>query len=206
MKCLTNLLLLFNLLYFHFLIFPSFAESQLKKTEIENYLNSIKTLRAGIIQLSSDGEVQTGKLSMKKPGQIRFEYDPPLNHLIIASGFLLVIIDKQSTAEPQRYLTAQTPLGYLLDERINLEKNPNLKDIFLKDYKTHVSFFDQKNPSSGELELVFSGKPIELKEWTITNYSGEKTRILLDKLIINQPVNKNLFDIGQEITNAKEKK
>ena len=87
-----------------------------------------------------------------------------------------------------------------MDERINLEKNPNLKDIFLQDYKTHVSFFDQKNPSSGELELVFSGKPIELKEWTITNYSGEKTRILLDKLIINQPVNKNLFDIGQEIT------
>ena len=69
----------------------------------------------------------------------------------------------------------------------------------------HVSFYDQKKPTAGKLKLVFSQTPIALKEWTITNYSGEKTRVLLEKLSINQPINENLFNIGLEINKAKKR-
>jgi outer membrane lipoprotein-sorting protein len=184
---------------------PANSEVMLKSKDIETYLNSIKTLHADLIQISSNGEVQTGILLIKKPGQLRFEYDAPSDHIVIASGLLLVIIDKKSTSEPQRYLTSQTPIGYLLDETVNLRNHAALEAIAIKDTLIHVSFYDKKKPTAGKLRLVFSQNPIALKEWTITNYSGEETRVLLEKLSINKPINKNLFNIGLEISKAKKR-
>tara|TARA_B100000902_G_scaffold261472_1_gene247779 strand:- start:378 stop:1007 length:630 start_codon:yes stop_codon:yes gene_type:complete len=203
MKNITKLIFIFNICFFHFLIAPSFGEIRLEDTGIELYLNSIKTMETDFIQISSNGELETGKLLIKKPGQMRFEYDAPSNHLVMASGILLVVIDKESTAEPQRYLTSQTPVGFLLDETIKLDINSNLKAIFFKESHFHVSLYNPKNPTQGELELVFSPKPIALQEWTITNYSGEKTRIILENVIINHPIDKKLFSIGREITKVK---
>lgn len=180
------------------------AEDLKKGTlSIESYLNSIQTLQADFIQISSTGEVETGEVLIKKPGQMRFEYDPPSNHIVMASGLLLVIIDKKSTGEPQRYLTSQTPISYLLNENITLKKNSNLLDTFVKGDNIHILFNGHKNSKSGQLELVFSQDSTRLKEWTITNYSGEKTRVLLEKIIVNKPINKKLFNIGREISKTK---
>ena len=184
-------------------ILPSFGKNNLIVSSVEKYLNSIDTLKADLIQISSTGEVETGRILIKKPGQMRFEYDPPSNHLVMASGLLLVIIDKKSNGEPQRYLTSQTPIGYLLSKRVDLINNPALKAISFKSDKIHIVLADDEKPQSGKLELVFSQKPINLKEWTITNYSGEQTRILLEKVLVNAPLNKKLFDIGHAISNAK---
>ena len=205
MNRIAKLIIIFQLCFFYLLILPGNGEVKLESKGIETYLNSIKTLQANLIQISSNGEVQTGILLIKKPGQLRFEYDSPTNHLVIASGLLLVIIDKKSTSEPQRYLTSQTPIGYLLDKTINLHDHAALEAIFLKDSLMHVSFYDKKKPTAGKLELVFSQNPITLREWTITNYSGEKTRVLLEKLSINKPINTELFNIGLEISKAKKR-
>ena len=186
-------------------ILPCFGETNLDVLSIEHYLNSIHTLKAKVIQISSNGEVETGRILIKKPGQMRFEYDSPSNHLVMASGLLLVIIDKKSNGEPQRYLTSQTPIGYLLKKRVELANNSALKAVSVKSDEIHIRLADDKNPQSGELELVFSQEPINLKEWTITNYSGEETRILLENIFINEPLNKNLFNIGRAISNSKKK-
>ena len=198
-----KLSVIIKLFLFYLFIGPSFGEISLESSKIETYLNSIKTLEADLIQISSNGEVQTGELFLKKPGQMRFEYDGPSNHLVIASGFLLVIIDKKSSSEPQRYLTSQTPIGFLISEDIKFTKESNFKTIFLEDSLVNLVLYNQNKPNIGELQLKFSKDPIALKEWTLTNYSGEKTRILLENVVINEPIDIKLFDIGQEISNSK---
>ena len=202
---LTNikLSLIFLISFISLAILPCFGESNADVLNIERYLNSIHTLKAEIIQISSTGEVETGIIFIKKPGQMRFEYDPPSNHLVIASGLLLVIIDKKSNGEPQRYLTSQTPIGYLLNERVNLANNPALNGVSIKSDEIRIKLFDDKKPRSGQLELVFTKQPINLKEWIITSYSGEETRVLLEKILINKPLAKEKFNIGQEISNSK---
>ena len=200
-----RLIVIIQICLSHLLISPANSEVILETKDIESYLNSIKTLQADLIQISSTGEVQTGIIFIKKPNQLRFEYNAPADHLVIASGLLLVIIDKKSTSEPQRYLTSQTPIGYLLEEPINLSDHAALETIFIKDTLKHVSFYDNKKPTAGKLELVFSQNPTTLKEWTITNYSGERTRVLLEKLSINQPINEKVFNIGLEISKAKKR-
>ena len=198
-----KLSLIFSISFIYLAILPCFGESNTDVLNIERHLNSIHTLTAEIIQISSTGEVETGTILIKKPGQMRFEYDPPSNHLVIASGLLLVIIDTKSNGEPQRYLTSQTPIGYLLNERVDLANNPALKVISVKSDEIRIKLSDDKKPRSGELELVFAKQPIHLKEWTITSYSGEETRVLLEKIVINEPLNKEKFNIGQEISNSK---
>ena len=202
---LTNikLSLIFSISFIYLAILPCFGESNADVLNIERYLNSIHTLKAEIIQISSTGEVETGIIFIKKPGQMRFEYDPPSNHLVIASGLLLVIIDKKSNGEPQRYLTSQTPIGYLLNERINLANNPALNGVSIKSDEIRIKLSDDKKPRSGQLELVFTKQPINLKEWIITSYSGEETRVLLEKILVNEQLSKEKFNIGQEISNSK---
>ena len=198
-----KLLSVFIFGFFSLSILPGFGEDNSDVLRIEQYLNSIHTLKADLMQISSTGEVETGKIIIKKPGQMRFEYDPPSNHLVMASGLLLVIIDKKSNGEPQRYLTSQTPLGYLLNKRINLTNSSAIKALFFESDKIHIILADDGKPQSGQLELIFSQQPINLKEWIITNYSGEKTRVLLEKVFINEPLNKKLFNIGQAISNLR---
>ena len=202
---LTNikLSLIFLISFIYLAILPCFGESNADIFNIERYLNSIHTLEAEIIQISSTGEVETGIIFIKKPGQMRFEYDPPSNHLVIASGLLLVIIDKKSNGEPQRYLTSQTPIGYLLNERVNLANNPALNGVSIKSDEIRIKLSDDKKPRSGQLELVFTKQPINLKEWIITSYSGEETRVLLEKILVNEQLSKEKFNIGQEISNSK---
>ena len=182
---------------------PSFSQPLEDHEKVELYLNSIKTLRADLIQLSSNGEVETGKLFIKKPGQMRFQYDPPSNHLVMASGLFLVVIDRKSTAEPQRYFTSQTPIGHLLTESIKFDENSTLKKSFVKDGYIHIFLYDKKNQRAGVLELIFSQNPLALKEWIITTHSGEQVRTLLEKLEINKPINKTVFNISHEISKAK---
>ena len=198
-----KLSLIFLISFIYLAILPCFGESNADVLNIERYLNSIHTLKAEIIQISSTGEVETGIIFIKKPGQMRFEYDPPSNHLVIASGLLLVIIDKKSNGEPQRYLTSQTPIGYLLNERVNLANNPALNGVSIKSNEIRIKLSDDKKPRSGQLELVFTKQPINLKEWVITSYSGEETRVLLEKIRVNEPVSKEKFNIGKEISNSK---
>ena len=198
-----KLLSIFLISFTYSSILPCFGETKSHILSVEKYLNSIHTLKAAFIQISSSGEVETGKVFIKKPGQMRFEYDSPSDHIVMASGLLLVIIDKKSSSEPQRYLTSQTPIGYLLKGQVDLANNSSLEAIFIQEKKIHITLADMENPQIGKLELVFSQQPISLKEWTITNYSGERTRIILEEKFINGNLNKKLFNIGQEISNTR---
>ena len=203
MKKKFKLLTIFLISFIYFPTYPSLGESNSIVLRVEKYLNSIHTLQAKLIQISSTGEVETGEILIKKPGQMRFQYDPPSSHLVMASGLLLVIIDKKSNGEPQRYLTSQTPIGYLLNKNVNLTNNITTKSVFIESDRIHIVLADDKKPRSGQLELIFSQHPINLKEWSITNYSGEETRVLLEKVLINKPLNKELFNIGLAISNAR---
>ena len=199
----VSVLSIFVFSFINLLISPCFGEKNSTVLNVENYLNSIKTLKAELIQISANGEVETGQVLIKKPGQMRFEYNPPSNHLVMTSGLLLVIIDKKSSGEPQRYLTSQTPIGYLLNKRIDLINNSALKAAYVKSNTTYIILADDSKPKSGQIELVFSQQPMKLKEWTITNYSGEETRTLLERVIINENLDNEIFNIGSAISKVR---
>ncbi|SVE22237.1 uncharacterized protein METZ01_LOCUS475091, partial [marine metagenome] len=89
--------------------------------QVESYLNSIKTLSAQFLQVDSEGNVTNGRLYLRRPGRIRFEYDDPSPLLIVADGFWLIFHDRE-LGQVSRYPLYETPLGVLVDEPVNLRK------------------------------------------------------------------------------------
>src|SRR6056300_1427252 len=53
---------------------------------LSKYLNGLTTVQAQFTQINPDGTLSTGKILIKRPGKIRFEYDPPNNALVMASA------------------------------------------------------------------------------------------------------------------------
>ena len=82
---------------------------------IKDYLGDISTLQARFSQTDYMGEIMTGDLFLKKPGKIRFSYDPPNYLQIVSKQQAILILDpKNSGTGPLTYPLSYTPLGFLI--------------------------------------------------------------------------------------------
>ncbi|MDP7602638.1 MAG: outer membrane lipoprotein carrier protein LolA, partial [Alphaproteobacteria bacterium] len=71
------------------------AEQQAEIGRVERYLNGTVTLQARFSQIAPDGEVSEGTFYLRRPGRLRFEYDPPNPVLVMADGVWLIYHDRE---------------------------------------------------------------------------------------------------------------
>src|SRR5271168_3789681 len=95
---------------------------------ISLYLSTIQTLVGNFVQVGPDGHKTEGKFYIQKPGKVRFEYDPPSPIDVIADGSSVVVRDR-NLATQDSYPLSQTPLRYLLAERIDLWRETHLVSV-----------------------------------------------------------------------------
>ncbi|MFZ0097990.1 MAG: outer membrane lipoprotein carrier protein LolA, partial [Gemmobacter sp.] len=103
------------------LALPAQAQ-KLSLATISNYLNSLTTAEADFRQINSDGSVSKGKLFIKRPNRVRFEYAPPDRNLVLASGGQVAVFDGKSNQPPEQYPLKRTPLNLILGQNIDLGK------------------------------------------------------------------------------------
>jgi hypothetical protein len=60
---------------------------------VERYFNGLRTLQARFVQSNPGGTVVQGTLSIRRPGRMRFEYDPPSQLKIVADGSQVTMWD-----------------------------------------------------------------------------------------------------------------
>ena len=77
------------------------------------------TLAGDFVQIGGDGRRLAGKLYLQRPGKIRFEYDAPATIEVVADGSSVAVRDRK-LATQDLYSIAQTPLKFLLRDRIDL--------------------------------------------------------------------------------------
>src|SRR3546814_16315683 len=65
------------------------AEDRADVARVEAYLNGITSMKSSFLQSSSTGHVARGTVWLRRPGRMRFEYDPPSPILITAAGVLV---------------------------------------------------------------------------------------------------------------------
>ena len=88
------------------LLEAAFAPTEADKADlarIESYLNAITTIRGKFMQVAADGGISGGKAWLSRPGNMRFEYDPPAPFLLLATHGQLVFQDfsiKQTSQAP----------------------------------------------------------------------------------------------------------
>ncbi len=163
------------------LALPATAE-QLSLGAISSYLNSFETASGEFTQLNDDDTISTGQIYIKRPGRVRFEYNPPEQILVVADGDTVGVVDGKSNTGPEAYPLHRTPLKIILARRINLGQEKMVTGHTSDGTTTTVRAQDPENPEYGNIELVFTDSPIELRQWVINDGSGSRTTVVLGAL------------------------
>lgn len=172
---------------------------QLSLDEISAYLNALQTATGGFTQIHADGTISTGTIYIKRPGRLRFEYAPPDNSMMIAGGGQVAIFDPRSNTEPERYPLDQTPLKILLEATVNLGQRDMVTGHTSDGTTTTVTAQDPERPELGNIQLVFTGSPIELRQWIVTDDAGSQTTVILADMVAGGSIGDILFNIQAEM-------
>lgn len=160
----------------------SAAAEKLPLPELSSYLNSLQAVRGEFTQINDDGTISTGRLSIKRPGRVRFEYNPPEEILVIADGTRVGIIDGKSNTGPEAYPLHRTPLKIILARNVDLTRADMVTGHAGDGTTTTVRAQDPEHPEYGSIELVFTGDPVELRQWVINDGGGGRTTVVLGAL------------------------
>src|SRR5262245_1355070 len=162
------------------------------------YLMSVQTLVGDFVQVGPDGRRSEGKIYLQKPGRVRFEYNPPSPIELVSDGNSLVVRDRKLETQ-DLYPLSQTPLRFLLADRIDLLKETNVVSVSSDD--TFVSLAIEEKQTLGgthRVQLMFSVKDMQLKQWTITDPQGYDTTVALYNLDPTQRIDPTMFRINYE--------
>jgi outer membrane lipoprotein-sorting protein len=167
--------------------------------EISAYFNAMTTAEASFTQINDDQTISTGHLKIKRPGRMRFDYNPPEKSLVIAGGGQIAIFDGRSNAgRPEQYPLRMTPLNLILERRVDLARRNMVVDHYADDIKTTVVAQDPDRPEHGSIELIFTDAPIELRQWIVVDGSGTRTTMILNDLIEGRDIPSIAFSIQAE--------
>ncbi|WP_377509430.1 outer membrane lipoprotein carrier protein LolA [Octadecabacter sp. R77987] len=177
---------------------PSQAQ-QLSLGAISQYLNQLQTATGEFTQINGDGTISTGTIYIKRPGRVRFEYAPPEQSLVVAGGGQVAIFDARSNDGPDRYPLNQTPLNIILARNVDLTRASMVTGHTSDGTTTTVTAQDPDHPEYGNIQLVFTGDPVELRQWVITDDVGGQTTVILGDLAKGGNIRDILFNIQAEM-------
>ena len=177
-------------------IFTSFdANQKAQAAKVSNYLSSLQTLAGNFVQVGPDGSKTKGDFYIQKPGKLRFEYEAPTPIEIIADGSSVAVRDRNLTTQ-DIYPLSQTPLRFLLSDRIDLMKDTNVVSVTADDVFISVTIEEkQALVGTSRLMLMVGAKDGQLKQWTVTDPQGYDTTVAVYNLDSSKKVDPNLFKI-----------
>ena len=175
------------------------AAEPIPLSEISRYFNSFRTAEADFTQVNPDGTLSSGRLMIYRPGRIRFEYDAPDQTLVLATSGSVNIFDARSNAGPTVYPLARTPLALILDDTVNLGRGRMVVGHFEEGPTTSVVAQVPNHPEYGNIRLVFSADPTELRQWVVTDDAGSETTVILGTLRTGVSLGSLLFNLDAEM-------
>jgi outer membrane lipoprotein-sorting protein len=177
-------------------IFATFdANQKAQAAKVSSYLSSLQTLVGNFVQVGPDGSRTKGDFYIQKPGKVRFEYEAPSPIAIIADGSSVAVRDRK-LATQDIYPLSQTPLRYLLSDRIDLLKDTNVVSVTADDVFVSVTIEEkQALIGTSRLMLMVGAKDGQLKQWTVTDPQGYDTTVAVYNLDASKKVDPGLFKI-----------
>lgn len=156
---------------------PPTREEALKRADA--FLNASPVLSADFVQIGGDGKRAEGKLHVHRPGRMRFEYARPSTMEVVSDGEMVAVRDHKLNTQ-DLYFINQTPLKFLLKEKINLDSDVKVQDVVTDDSGTTISFDDKTTfGGTSHIRLIFDPKTFQLKQWQVTDPQGFETLVTL---------------------------
>ncbi|MCJ2019045.1 outer membrane lipoprotein carrier protein LolA [Methylobacterium sp. E-065] len=160
------------------------------------YFNGINTLTGNFMQIGADGRRIGGKLTLAKPGRLRFDYDQPSPLEVVADGTSVAVRDRKLNTQ-DLYFIAQTPLKFLLREKIDLARDLTVTDVANDPSGVRISLEDRATlGGTSKIQLFFDADLKTLSQWRITDPQGYITTVTLSNLQRGKSVDGSLFFIN----------
>lgn len=178
---------------------PSAPLSQSEAVEKLNaYFNSFTSLQGDFIQFSADGRRFEGKLYIQRPGKMRFDYRPPVTMEVIADGTSVAIRDKK-LATQDLYSIGQTPLKFLVKERMDLAKDSYVTGASTKGDILSVKIEDRSTlGGTSKITINYDLTANELRQWVVIDPQGYETSVSLYNLDTQRRADPKNFVINYE--------
>lgn len=182
------------------------AEAQQRRTpapaltgdllRVQQHLTAMTSLTADFAQTDRRGQVQSGRLTLRQPGRIRFQYAPGIPLLIVADGSSLTLIDYE-VRQVQRWPVRNSPLAVLIDPEANLIRYGRLSDTGSAE-TISVEVRDPARPEYGMITMVFTRDArgpggLNLYGWVALDAQRNRTSIRLTGQRYNVPVADSMF-------------
>jgi outer membrane lipoprotein-sorting protein len=162
------------------------------------YFNGISSLVGDFVQIGGEGRRLTGKLYLQRPGKIRFEYDEPATMEVIADGSSVAVRDRK-LATQDLYSIGQTPLKFLLRDRIDLGRDVKITEVAPENEGVRISFEDRSTlGGTSKITLYFDKDVTNLTRWRIIDPQSFTTTVSLANLERNRRIEQQLFTIHYE--------
>jgi outer membrane lipoprotein-sorting protein len=162
---------------------------------VSAYLSSVQNMTGDFVQVGPDGKRNEGQFYISKPGKVRFEYEAPSPIDIIADGNSVAVRDR-NLATQDLFPLSQTPLRFLLQEKIDLLHDTGLVGVYADDVFVTV-VIEEKTPIVGtsRLMLMFGATDFQLRQWTVTDPQGYDTTVAVYNLNTKAKPAASLFRI-----------
>ena len=160
---------------------PAFAQDQPREltdaeraliTEINAHNSAIKTMVGRFLQIDTQGQRIEGTFFLERPGKVLFRYNPPSYEQIISVGRGFYVVDRKEKTQ-YAYPQDKVPLRQFLDAEIDLFK-ANLVAIAQSDDYVSLTLQDDTPRGIVRVALVFDTESRDLKQWTLTEPSGNE--------------------------------
>ncbi len=161
--------------------------------QIQQYLNGITTLKAHFVQVAPNGAISQGTTWLDRPGRMRFQYDPP-SPLLLVAGHGLFVFHDASLNQTSNIPLGATPLGILLADNVKLTGGDvTVTDLRNLPGEVMTTLVWNAHPTDGSLTLVFTPDPLTLRQWTVTDATGQRTTVTLSNIELGGKFDQGLF-------------
>jgi outer membrane lipoprotein-sorting protein len=187
MKCLVPLALL--------VAAPAFATPASDLAEVQAHLRAVTSMTADFAQTDGVGQTRTGTLTLKRPGKVRFQYQPNVPLLIVGDGKALTMIDYQ-VRQVSRWPIGESPLAVLLDPSRDISRYVHV--IAGPAGRLLVQGRDPKHPEFGMITIGFTRDALApagllLAGWTVIDAQNNASSVMLSNQRFNVPVSDKAF-------------
>ena len=160
------------------------------------YFNNAATMVGDFVQVGADGRRSEGKLYVQRPGRLRFEYAQPASLEVIADGTKVAIRDRKLSTQ-DLYFIQQTPLKFLLKDKIDLAKDTKVLDVTNDPNNTTIVIEDGTTlGGTSKIRLMFDPSSYQLKQWLVTDPQGYDTLVSLYNVDFKEKPDPSLFSIN----------
>jgi len=163
------------------------------------YLEAIDTLQGTFFQQAPSGTLSSGKFYIRRPGLLRFEYEPP-NPLLVVANQGVVYVRDNDLKTTDSYPVGKTPLKFLLRKKIRVEE-ANILEVERAERAIGITLAATDAETEGDITLIFSTEEdsdaLSLVRWIVRDAQGALTIVDLIDVVQDEKLSNELFRIPE---------